>query len=105
MEINDAVSPWDTNRNLFLFHNGYHTLPYDFVSGDAYSDGSDFDTLLSDGSEDFWQNSDYRSCEEITIAAKRITPDGVEDEYQILTNTWFLDTVTCSCTASGCTQV
>ena len=106
-EINNAET-WtdgDTNRDLFLFHNWYHTLPYDFLTGAPYNDGSDFDILLSDGLADFWQNSDYRSCEEISTAEKRITPDGDQDEYQILSNTWSLISVDCLCTATWCTQV
>jgi prepilin-type N-terminal cleavage/methylation domain-containing protein len=105
IEINDASTGGDTNRNLFLFHNWFHTLPYDFVTTDPYSDGSDFDLLLSDGLADYWQNTDYRSCEEISTAAKRITPDGDQDEYQILSNTWVLNSVDCFCTSTWCTQV
>jgi prepilin-type N-terminal cleavage/methylation domain-containing protein len=107
VEINnvETVTNGDTNRNLFLFHNWFHTLPYDFISAKPYSDGSDFDLLLSDGLVDYWQNTDYRSCEEISTAAKRITPDGDDDEYQILSNTWVLTPVDCLCTSTGCTQI
>lgn len=101
IEINDAMSPnawaadWDANRDLFLFHNGYHTLPYDFISGAPYTDGSDFNDLLSDGLSDYWQNSDYRSCSEIEIAGKNITATGSTDEYQILSSTGSLEPTDC----------
>jgi type II secretory pathway pseudopilin PulG len=107
IEINDAENPnaWaadgDANRDLFLFHNWFHTLPYDFLS----IDGSDFNDLLSDWLADYWQNTDYRSCEEIATAGKRINPDWTQDEYQILSNTWSLSPVDCYCTSTGCTQV
>jgi len=95
-EINNAVSPWDTNRNLFIFHNGYHTLPYEFGAWGPYSDGSGFDTILADAQSDYWQNSDYRSCSEIEIAGKNITATGATDEYQVLSATGTLETVVCN---------
>ena len=95
-EINNAVSPGDVNRDLFLFHNGFHTLPYDFILEQPFSDGSDFDILLSDAVEDYWQNTDYRNCGEIDVAGKNITASGSTDEYQILSNTWAIQNVSCA---------
>lgn len=96
VEINPSVGAGNTNRNLFLYHNGIHTLPYTFIDGSPSHDGVDFSWALLDAQKDFWQNSDFRSCDEIFIAGKWIGPSGTTDEYQIvgstgaLTNTWCL---------------
>lgn len=97
-EINNAVWAGSTNRNLFIFHKGNHNLPYDFLTASPVSDGVDFDTILSDASDDYWQNSDYRSCSEIFTAAKWITPSWQTDEYQIINSVWALTNT--GCTAS-----
>lgn len=90
------------NQNLFIFQNGIHTFPYNFNDGLAYSDGTILSTLITDAGNNFWQNSDYRSCSEIYEAAKSITPAGSSNEYQILNNSGALINTTCTCTASGC---
>lgn len=59
--------------NLFIFDHQIHNLPYDF-SGDntPVSDGTSLSILLSEAEEDgdFWQNSDFQSCNEIYAAGK-----------------------------------
>jgi hypothetical protein len=97
MEINNVeiATNGDTNRDLFLFHKGFHTLPYDFISALPYTDGSDFDVLLADGLADYWQNTDYRSCSEIEIAGKNITATGSIDQYQTLSSAGVLENTDC----------
>lgn len=97
IEINEAetATDWDENRKLFIFHKWFNTLPYDFESGNPASDGADFDTLVFNASEDYWQNSDYRSCEEINTAGKNITQTWSIDEYQLLNSTGALIDTDC----------
>jgi stress response protein SCP2 len=41
--------------------------------------------MLDNAGDDYWQNTDYRNCEEINLAGKNITGSGAADqEYQIL---------------------
>jgi len=96
-EINAAVWAWSANRQLFIFNKWFHNLPYTH-DGDAapFSDGTSFDDLLNDPNIVFWQNSDYRNCEEIFEAGKRISDDGVAEEYQILDSSWVLVNTTCT---------
>lgn len=84
-----------SNQQLFIFHKGFHNLPYDFESGNPYSDGTALSQLISDASEDYWQNTDYRSCSEIETAGKNISLSGSTDEYQILNSTWALINTSC----------
>lgn len=95
LEINDAVWAWSTNRLLFVFDKWFHNIPYDFDTGTPVSDGTSFTDLLLDAWDDYWQNSDYRSCSEIISAAKSITPSGSTDEYQILNSSWILTSTWC----------
>lgn len=96
LEINNAVWAGSTNRNLFIFHKGKHNLPYDFKTALPVADGTTFDNLFAEAEIDYWQNTDYRNCNEIYNAGKNITPSGQSDEYQILWSTWAL-------TNTGCT--
>lgn len=96
IEINSSDTQGAINRDLFIFNQGIHTLPYDIDSWDPYHDGATFDTNMSDAIEDFWQNTDYRSCIEIEQANKNITPTGSNDEYQILDNTGTLVNISCA---------
>ena len=95
VEINQVVGTGATNRNFFVFHNGFHNISYDFINGIPQSDGTLFTTLLSDAANDYWQNSDFRSCSEIFTAGKWITPSASTDEYQILSSTWVLVNTGC----------
>ncbi len=95
IEINAAIGTGATNRNLFLFQNGYHNIPYDFIGGVAKSDGTSFATLLAEAGTSYWQNSDYRSCSEIFTAGKGINPTATSDEYQILSASGTLTNTGC----------
>jgi len=94
----EISSPSASNpaRDLFIYNKWIHTLPYDFESWEPYSDGSDFATLQADAWDDFWQNSDYTSCNEIFTAAKWITPSWLSDTYELLSNTWALTSSWCT---------
>jgi len=85
---------WGTspNRNLFIFNGWANNIPYDFIDGTAQSNGTSFENLLSDPLIEFWQNSDFRSCEEIFESWRSIW----DWEYQILDSTWTLSWVTCT---------
>lgn len=96
VEINSASGAAAlANRNLFLFNNGYHNIPYSFIDGTPLSDGTTLTNLIIDAGTSFWQNSDYRDCTEIFTAGKWITPSGVSDEYQIVSSTWALTNTGC----------
>ena len=96
-EINDAVSWWSTNRQLFVFNSWYHNLPYTHDGGTApYSDGTAFTDLLNDPNIKFWQNSDFRDCDEILESGKHISNIWVTEEYQILNASWSLSNTTCT---------
>lgn len=84
------------NKSLFLFHKGFNTLPYDFGSGDPYSDGTTLTWMLNNAGNDYWQNTDFRSCNEIELAGKNITATWSIDEYQILDSNWILQDTNCS---------
>jgi len=94
----EISSPSSTNpaRDLFIYDNGFHNIPYDFEDGTPLSDGTDFDTLQLDAWDDFWQNTDFRSCTEIFEAAKWVTPSWDTDTYQILSSTWSLSNTWCT---------
>lgn len=82
-----------TDTNKFIFDNGTHNLPYTFdIPYTPYSDLSNFNDLINDPDISLWQNSDYRSCDEILSASKSIW-DG---EYQIVDSNWIM-------TNTGCT--
>lgn len=93
----DTSSDTDINSNqdLFLFNNWFNTLPYDFDTGSPFSNGSTLSEMLNAAGDDYWQNTDYRSCEEINLAGKNITASGSTNEYQILDNNWVLQTQLC----------
>lgn len=99
MIASNATVPIDitttSNQRLFIFHKWIHNLPYDFETGEAFSDGTDLSDLLLAASDTFWQNSDYRSCVEINTTWKNITLTGSTDTYQILNSSWVLVDETC----------
>ena len=103
VEVNTSVWAWSSNRTAFIFNNNRLNLPYDIGSWLPVHNGTDFDALLSQAEQnDFWQSSDFRNCSEIAFAAKRITPDGETDEYQIRNDSWQLVDQNCLCTSTGC---
>ncbi len=84
IEIFDSpVWNGDENRKLFLFNEVSYNLPYTFKWwGAPFSKWVDFTVLLAEAETyDYWQNSDYTSCEEIYEANKSIW----NWQYQYLT--------------------
>ena len=95
MEIHEAVWDGDDNRKTFVFDNWFHNLPYTLTSPfTAYSDWTSFSWILNDEDIKYWQNSDYRTCDEIYTAWKAISI-GVSEEYQILNSSWTLTNTWC----------
>lgn len=92
--VNIAIS---NNQELFIFHKGIRNLPYDFETGLPYNDGSNtsLSNLLIESWADYWQNSDYRNCSEINLAAKNITQSGSTDQYETLNTSGILETGPC----------
>lgn len=94
IEINKDVLSWSINRNYFIF-NKEKTIPYSFDSPyNPKYDNTILDDKLLIENLDFWQNSDYMSCDEIFEDGKAIS-SSFTWEYQILsgsalTNTWCL---------------
>jgi prepilin-type N-terminal cleavage/methylation domain-containing protein len=89
---------WDldvsSDSTKFIFNGWTHNLPYDFES--SLIPTSDWTTLvellIEASSNNFWQNTSYRTCLEIKEAGKSIW-DG---EYQILNNSWSLTNTSCT---------
>ena len=94
VEIHDWVWNGTTNRNMFILNWG-RNIPYTIVKPYAplYA-WENIDNILLSWNIDFWQNSDYRTCDEIGEAAKYIHTTWTE-EYQILDNTWHLSNTGC----------
>lgn len=96
-EINNAVWAGSTNRQLFVFNKGFHTLPYTHDGdNEASSDSTSFTDLLSDPNIKFWQNSDYRDCTEIFESWKHISNSWVQEQYQILDTSGVLIDTNCT---------
>jgi len=95
LEIHDWIWSGTTNRTMFIFDNSRHNFPYTFEEPySPYTDWTSFDTLINDETINFWQNSDYRNCTEISEAGKTIS--SWSGEYQIVSGSWIL-------TNTGCT--
>jgi len=92
------------NKDLFVFDNNTHNLVYTFES--PYSPKSNWttlSTLLSEAtdSNNFWQNSDFRTCAEIKQAGKLIVPvTNTAFQYQIINN-WILTNTWCTISNSN----
>lgn len=79
------------NKKLFIFNGQKDNLPYSFESWDEpISNGTDFNILLQNAkdSNNFFQNSDFETCEEVDEWLKNIWDWDYElrDEYWILTS-------------------
>jgi prepilin-type N-terminal cleavage/methylation domain-containing protein len=97
---NVEIKDWNINRNLFIFDQQGHNVPYTFINDYApESDWINFNDLLIEAENNnfFWQNTDYRNCIEIEEAWKLIIPlDSNPFEYQIISNTWALVNTWCT---------
>jgi hypothetical protein len=101
-----AINTWNNvdistsqNANAFVLNGQTKNLPYTFK--DSYSPQvsiasfGDLKNLITDLKSEnlYWQNSDYRNCDEIKQAGKNLS---WVTEYQTLNNSWVLVDVTCS---------
>lgn len=94
VEVHTWVLDWSTNRNLFIF-NWWKNLPYKVTKPyDIFYAWENLDSVLSWWNITFWQNSDFRSCAEISEAAKLIHEVWTE-QYQILDSVWYLTNTWC----------
>lgn len=95
VEIHKWVLNWTSSRNLFIM-SWWKNLPYDTKEPNNPVYGwENIDNVLAWWKIEFWQNSDYRSCAEISDAAKFIHSLWSE-EYQISNDTGGLTNTTCS---------
>jgi hypothetical protein len=94
IEIHTWVWSWTTNRNLFIL-NWWSNLPYSIAKpyNTVYA-WEDIDDVLVWWKIQFWQNSDFITCDEIIDAAKMIH-DTWTWEYQVLDNSWILSNTWC----------
>jgi len=97
IEIHDGVWLGSTNRQAFIFDRGGYNLPYTFE--EPYSPQTDwvtaFTTISADPTIEYWQNSDFRSCNEIFQAWKSISNGLATETYQILNSSWALVDAVC----------
>lgn len=94
IEIHTWVLDWSTNRNLFII-DWWKNLPYNIAKpNDIFYAWENIDDVLFSWNVNFWQNSDYRTCLEISEAAKMIHTIWTE-QYQILDDTWYLTNTWC----------
>jgi len=100
VEIKAWLGNGDTNRNLFVYNWQENNLVYSF--DDPFEPISDWteDFIWSlqkaISTKNFWQNSDYRNCVEISEAWKIIIPlTASQFEYQIISSNWALTNTWC----------
>lgn len=97
IEINQSDWGWIINRQYFIF-NKWNNLIYDMTSPYEPVYGYEWLDLWNDVLDqwvvDFWQNSDYVSCEEIWDAWKSVWT--WLNEYQILNSSWLLTNSWCT---------
>lgn len=90
-----VVLNWSTNRDLFIL-DWSENLPYSIDKPHIpYYAWTDIDEVLIAWDVNFWQNSDYRNCDEINESAKYIH-ESWEEEYQILNTSWVLTNTWCT---------
>lgn len=104
IEINQSVWDWNTNRNSFVFDESIINLVYDIETWSPLTRW-DFSWLMDEAmNNNFWQSTSYRSCEEISNAWKRISPEWWNDEYQIRNSSWELEDISCTCDTNWCQE-
>lgn len=94
VEIHTWVWDGTNNRNLFIL-NWWKNLPYSIAKPyDIVYAWENVNDVLAGWNVQLWQNSDYRTCDEISEAGKLIH-DTWTEQYQILDNTWYLTNTWC----------
>lgn len=101
IEIQDGVGAGSTNRTAFIVNLGSYNLPYTF--NEPYSPQNDsgipLETILTDPTIEYWQNSDHRSCSEIYESGRSISNGTASQQYQILNSTGALENTICDFSA------
>jgi len=94
LEIHDWIWNGSNNRKLFIYNSQSKNMPYSFTTLKPTTTSPDFDVLLSEAEAKnfFYQNSSFKTCDEIYEAGKSIW----DWDYELRTDTWSL-------TSSGCT--
>lgn len=95
-----VANSWEINiesdKNKFIFDWQSHNIAYTFSEPfSPHNDWTIISTILSEIWNKYWQNSSYRSCEEIEEAGKAI-PSSNPIEYQILNSNWELTNTSCT---------
>lgn len=86
-DISGAVKVSEPSiQKKFILDNGSHNLPYNFETWIPVSDGTNFDIIINDPNINFWQNVDYRTCDEIYESGKSIGTG----TYELLDEEWNL---------------
>ena len=94
LDTTESVDITDPDiQERFIVNETNYNLPYSTDSWQAYSSETPLSAILEElqSNEKYWQNLDYRSCQEIYDAGKALW----NGEYQIYTETGWLQTVNC----------
>lgn len=101
--ISIATSTWiniASDKNKFIFDNQSFNLPYTFSSpySPLSASWATFSWVLNDAiaKNTFWQNSDFRSCEEIEESGKLLNSSWLWINYQVIDNNWSTQNVSCN---------
>ncbi len=99
--IDSAWINWSENNKKFVLDNQWYNLVYNFEEPiSAVSDlrwRSINDILLElEQNNYYWQNINYRNCEQIWSANKNIQNDWTTLEYQILNQSWSIVNTNCT---------
>lgn len=85
-----------SDNTKFIFDWQSHNIPYTlYAPYEPKSDWYAFNNMLIEIWDKYFQNSSYRSCEEIKEAGKAI-PSSSSIEYQILNSNWELTDKNCT---------
>lgn len=93
-----------TNKNAFVLNEQTQNLVYTFKKPySPLTTSTSIENLVLSQKEKnlYWQNSDFRTCEEIWEAWKAIP---WVTEYQIVNENGTLGNASCTCTSSWCTS-
>lgn len=97
-EINNDHG-WSANRRSFVFNEWYQNLPYTHDGDNApYTGASSFSEAIDNPNIKFWQNSDFRDCDEIFESGKHLTNSWDTEIYQILNSSGSLVDTDPGCT-------
>lgn len=92
---------WSENNQKFILDNQWYNIPYIFVEPyEPYSDlmWRTVSEIVSEleQNNDYWQNINYRNCEQIENAWKNLQDNWSSLEYQILNQSWSIANTNCT---------